>query len=56
MPPTFSPCKIDLRRDARRAIMADIDARLGETDELIEARESVEDAAAALERLENAPT
>ena len=48
----FALQEIDLLIDARRAIIADIDARLGETDELIEARESVEDAAAALERLQ----
>jgi predicted nucleic acid-binding Zn-ribbon protein len=43
--------EIDLQRDARRAIVADIEARLGETDELVEARETVEDSVAALERL-----
>src|SRR5688572_11468461 len=48
----FALQEIDLLLDARRAIIADIDARLGETDELVEARESVEDAAAALERLQ----
>jgi predicted nucleic acid-binding Zn-ribbon protein len=48
----FALQEIDLLIDARRAIIADIDARLGENDELLEARESVEDAAAALERLQ----
>jgi len=48
----FALQEIDLLLDARRAIIADIDARLGETDELVEARESVQDAAAALDRLQ----
>jgi predicted nucleic acid-binding Zn-ribbon protein len=43
--------EIDLQRDARRAIVADIEARLGETEDLAEARETVEDSVAALERL-----
>src|SRR5690554_746747 len=43
--------EIDLQRDARRAIVADVEARMGETDELIEARETVEDSVSALERL-----
>jgi predicted nucleic acid-binding Zn-ribbon protein len=43
--------EIDLQRDARRAIVADVDARLGESDEIYEARETVEDSLAALERL-----
>ena len=47
----FALQEIDLRRDARRALIADVEARLGETDELIEARESVGDAEAALDRL-----
>ncbi|HEX5370923.1 MAG TPA: C4-type zinc ribbon domain-containing protein [Dehalococcoidia bacterium] len=47
----FALQELDLRRDARRAMIADIDARLGETDELIEAREAVEDAEAAAQRL-----
>ena len=47
----FALQEIDLRRDARRAVIADVAARLGETDELIEAREAVGDAEAALERL-----
>jgi len=47
----FALQEIDLRRDARRAVIADIEARLGETDELIEARESVGDAEAAVDRL-----
>jgi predicted nucleic acid-binding Zn-ribbon protein len=47
----FALQEIDLRRDARRAAIADVEARLGETDELIEAREAVGDAEAALDRL-----
>jgi predicted nucleic acid-binding Zn-ribbon protein len=47
----FALQEIDLRRDARRAVIADVESRMGETDELIEARESVGDAEAALERL-----
>ncbi len=47
----FALQELDLRRDARRAVIADIEARLGETDELIEAREAVEDAEAASQRL-----
>jgi len=47
----FALQEIDLRRDARRAVIADVEARLGETDELIEAREAVGDAEAALERV-----
>ena len=43
--------EIDLQRDARRALIADVEARLGETEELIEAREAVGDAQAAVERL-----
>jgi hypothetical protein len=43
--------EIDLQRDARRAIVADVEARLGESDELYEARETVEDSSAALDRL-----
>jgi predicted nucleic acid-binding Zn-ribbon protein len=43
--------EIDLQRDARRAIIADIEARLGESDELMEARESVQDSVAGLERV-----
>jgi predicted nucleic acid-binding Zn-ribbon protein len=48
----FALQEIDLRRDARRALIADAEARLGETDELIEAREAVGDAEAALQRLQ----
>lgn len=47
----FALQEIDLQRDARRAIIADIDARLGETEELLDAREIVEDTEAALARL-----
>ena len=47
----FALQEIDLQRDARRAIIADVEARLGETDELYEARETIEDSVSALERL-----
>jgi predicted nucleic acid-binding Zn-ribbon protein len=47
----FALQEIDLRRDAKRALIADVEARLGETDELIEAREAVADAQAGLDRL-----
>ena len=47
----FALQEIDLRRDAKRALIADVEARLGETDELIEAREAVGDAQAGLDRL-----
>ena len=47
----FALQELDLRRDARRAVIADIETRLGETEELIEAREAVEDADAAVQRL-----
>ena len=47
----FALQELDLRRVARRAVIADIEARLGETDELIEARDAVEDAEAAAQRL-----
>ena len=40
----FALQEIDLRRDARRAVIADIESRLEETDELREARQAVEDA------------
>ncbi len=43
--------EIDLQRDARRAVIADAESRLGETDELYEAREIVEDSVSALDRL-----
>jgi predicted nucleic acid-binding Zn-ribbon protein len=48
----FALQELDLRRDARRAVIADAEARLGETDDLIEAREAVGDAEAALQRLQ----
>src|SRR6266480_4124416 len=44
----FALQEIDLRRDARRALIADIEARLVETEELIDARGSVASAEAAL--------
>ena len=43
--------EVDLQRDARRSIVSDVEARLGETDELYEARETVEDSVATLDRL-----
>jgi predicted nucleic acid-binding Zn-ribbon protein len=43
--------EVDLRRDARRALIADIESRLAETDELIEAREEAADAEAQADRL-----
>jgi len=43
--------EIDLQRDARRGIIADVELRLGETDELYEAREIVEDSVASLDRM-----
>lgn len=43
---------IDLKRDARRALLADIEARLGETDAIIDAREGVEATAGALASLQ----
>jgi uncharacterized protein len=43
--------EIDLRRDGRRALIADIESRLGETDELRAARDSANRAVAELEQL-----
>ena len=43
--------EIDLQRDARRAIIADVESRLGESDEVYEARETIEDSVASLDRL-----
>jgi predicted nucleic acid-binding Zn-ribbon protein len=43
----FALQEIDLRRDARRALIADIEARLVETEELIDARRAVASAEAA---------
>src|SRR5688572_7085942 len=42
---------IDLKRDSRRALIADIDARLGETEAVIEAREALDAAKAEPDRL-----
>ncbi len=45
--------EVDLKHDSRRALIADIDSRLGETEELIEARSGLaaaEESAAALQR------
>jgi predicted nucleic acid-binding Zn-ribbon protein len=47
----FALQEIDLRRDARRALIADIESRLGETEELIAAREAVENAERELEQI-----
>ena len=44
----FALQELDLRRDARRAVIADVDTRLGETEELISARAEVEQAEAKL--------
>lgn len=44
--------EIDLNRDSRRAVIADIEARLGESEELIAAREGLREAEAELERLQ----
>jgi predicted nucleic acid-binding Zn-ribbon protein len=48
----FALQEIDLRRDARRAFIADIESRLGESEEVLEAREAIEDSEAALQRLQ----
>ena len=48
----FALQEIDLRRDARRALIADIEARLGETEALLAAREAVREAEAEVERLQ----
>jgi predicted nucleic acid-binding Zn-ribbon protein len=48
----FALQEIDLRRDARRAIIADIEARLGETQEVVDAREAVDAAEANLKDLQ----
>jgi predicted nucleic acid-binding Zn-ribbon protein len=43
--------EIDLRRDTRRALIADVEMRLGETDELVAARERIAAAEAEVARL-----
>lgn len=43
--------EIDLSRDTRRALIADIDSRLGETEDLVASRESVDEAQAKLDEL-----
>jgi uncharacterized protein len=43
--------EIDLNRDSRRAVIADIDSRLGETEELLAARERLREAEEGLDRL-----
>jgi predicted nucleic acid-binding Zn-ribbon protein len=48
----FALQEIDLRRDARRAVIADIEARLGETPEVAAARESVSSAEWNLKELQ----
>lgn len=45
----FGLQEIDLARDSRRALIADIDSRLGESEDLIAAREMVQTAEAELE-------
>jgi hypothetical protein len=47
----FALQEIDLQRDARRAIVADVDSRLGNSEEIYEVRETIEDSLAALDRL-----
>jgi uncharacterized protein len=46
--------EIDLRRDGRRALIADIDSRLGETEALIAARAALAAAETELDRLRRA--
>jgi predicted nucleic acid-binding Zn-ribbon protein len=48
----FALQEIDLRRDARRAVIADIEARLGETPEVEAAREAVSSAEWDLKELQ----
>lgn len=50
----FALQEIDLRRDGRRALIADIESRLGETEELVAARELVETRRAELAELRKA--
>jgi predicted nucleic acid-binding Zn-ribbon protein len=45
----FGLQEIDLTRDSRRALVADIESRLGESEELVAARELVQSAASELE-------
>ena len=47
----FALQEIDLKRDSRRALLADIDSRLGESDVVVTAREAVEAASAELDAL-----
>jgi predicted nucleic acid-binding Zn-ribbon protein len=47
----FALQEIDLRRDTRRALIADIEARLGETQELVAARDRLATIEAEVERL-----
>jgi predicted nucleic acid-binding Zn-ribbon protein len=47
----FALQAIDLKRDARRALIADIESRLGETEELTAARELVATCESEVERL-----
>lgn len=48
----FALQEIDLRRDARRAVIADIESRLDETEEIRSARQAVEDAEEDLQGLQ----
>lgn len=50
----FALMEIDLRRDARRAMIADIESRLGETETLVNAREAAADAEEDLKGLQAA--
>ncbi|HLF80066.1 MAG TPA: C4-type zinc ribbon domain-containing protein [Dehalococcoidia bacterium] len=47
----FALQEIDLKRDTRRALLADIESRLGETEELLTARERLNEALAEAEHL-----
>jgi len=47
----FALQEIDLKRDTRRALIADIESRLGETEELLAARERLVEATSEVERL-----
>ncbi|MPZ48377.1 MAG: hypothetical protein GEU75_03535 [Dehalococcoidia bacterium] len=47
----FALQELDLKHDARRALIADIESRLAETEALIAARETVAEATAALDGL-----
>jgi predicted nucleic acid-binding Zn-ribbon protein len=48
----FALQDIDLKRDSRRALLADIESRLGESEELIAAREALSESEGALSELQ----